>query len=161
MKETKQENEFKPEWYHCVPVKVEKIVLERTGKNGEQLVRIRLETDLGNITYKPKKQQTVIEKLAGFETEIKKTDLFSTSEFITENPLLVELSKNCKEEPQEVILGYGEISRFNDEEGEPDYFKFMMEGQFKSLYYEKYHKTDKSNLEKQKEKKQKYQETEL
>lgn len=158
--EEQEQKEVIPKWFHCVPVMVEKVLVETTPKESK-VFRVKLMTDLGDITYKPKKQIEEKSELGGFDTVTQKLELFTMGEFVTNNPLLKQLSDNCKKEPQEIILGYAEISRFDELEQEEVFYKYLTKGQFETIYYEKVHGKDKSNLKKQEEKKEKYNKKEL
>ena len=147
----------KPKFYYCVPVAVSKIVLERDGKNNELLRRLRMETDLGNITYKPKKRTIEQNNLLGFETESSKVESFLVSEFLIENPMLKELNDSANKKPQEIILSYAEISNIDKETNEEKFYKYLVEKQFKSLYWENYHKDTKETLDIQKKNKETYE----
>jgi hypothetical protein len=147
----------KPKYFNAVKVEVSKVVLETTTRNEVKFVsRIRLITDLGEITYKPKRQVTKTTEIDGFETEEVITEQLTTTEFRNANKMLVLLNDNAKEKPQEIWLSYAEISRFDERENEEKFYMYMLRNQFESIYYEKFHKSDKSNLEYQQEKKEKY-----
>lgn len=161
MEQEEIEQLAKPKWYSCVPVKVEKVILEVTGKDTKQVQRIRLVTDLGDITHKPR--QIVDEKTTSgaFEVQSSRVDLLDIDEFIVNNPMLKKLAEDCKKKPQEVTLTYAEIGRLDEETGEPIYYKYMQRNQFESIYYGGFHGKDKSNIETQKERQKKYEEREL
>lgn len=154
------ENEnVKPKYTHAKKLNVNKVILELAGKDNDLVHRIRLDTDAGDLTYKPRKKAEISSEMSGFFTVAKTTELPKVSEFVTENPMLKELSVNCKKEPQEITVSFAEISRIDDDD-EVIWYKFLRDYQFKTIYYAKYHKDD-SNLQQQKEWKQKYVEKEL
>lgn len=160
--EPKKQELSKAVWHHCVPVKVEKVVMERTGKNHEFVFRVRLETDIGNITHKPRNRKISTSELGGIATEDREVEIPTTADFITNNRMLVQLSKNCKDKPQEIILSYAEASSYNVEQEEDVFYKYMFSNQFSSIYYDKVHGKDTTEtLDKQKEIKKKYAETEV
>lgn len=149
----------KPIYRHLEKVLVKKIVLELT-RDEQYVKRVRLETESGNITYKPKYTEKKQKELAGIETENTETKLFGTSEFIASNPMLVTLSKNTKKEYQEIICSYAETTTILDEDETEDKpqqtYKFMRSYLFNNIYYPVFHKEDKTTLENLEDLKDKY-----
>jgi len=160
LNEMKQkEDKPKVKYYHVIPVKVSGVMLKLT-PDKRYLIRIKLITDIGDITHKPKKWVNVNESLAGFDVEISDSEYIEITEFILANPMLVMLSKESKKTPQEIWLSYAEIEGV-DNEGVSKKYKFMGTGQFKNIFYEEFHKEDKTTLNKMKETKEKFSEVEL
>ena len=159
-----EKNNEKPNirWKHSETVKVSRVTLELT-QDETQVKRVKLQTKIGNITYKPKKRELGIKEIAGFQTEFTKNELYGITEFIAMNPLLVQLSKDSKlpKDNPEIVLSYAEIDRYDENDEEIKTYKFMNKGQFETIYYKPFHKDDLSNLEKQKENKKKYAALEL
>lgn len=155
------EADNKPKWFNAQKVKVNKIVLELTGAKDELVQRIRLETEAGNITYKPKKIIEQTSTIGDFGTESTRKENYTVTEFLANNAMLVTLAKNCKKEPQEIVISYAEFVTFNEKEKEFISYFYMLDNQFSTIYYKEFHKDDKSNLEKQKEKAKKFEEEEL
>lgn len=157
---TKQNNKKQEErpairFKYLAEIKVSKVTLELTQEQ-THVKRVKLETTIGNVTYKPKKRLLEIKELAGFIVESMKTDLFELSEFIASNPMLVALSKECKKSAQDVTLSYAEIDRYDDIDEEVKTYKFMNKTQFDTVYCKAFHKDDLSNITKQKENMEKY-----
>jgi len=146
------EDVVKAEWYNAITVKVNEIVIEKTSQ--ESINRIRFKTDIGDITYKPRKSVTETEEIAGFKTETVAKKLFTMGEFVKENPMLNELNKNCSNEPQVLVVSYGQITNIDDHNEERKY-RYMRDFQWNEIYYATYHKSE-ENLQKQIERKQKY-----
>lgn len=143
-----EENKPRNRYFHCVPLDVEKIDLEAPMNDKKILERVRLFTDLGDITSRQKKVTEEKTELHGFGDVSRKSEPYTKAEFIANNPMLVLLVENCKVKPQRIILSYTEM----DEE-----YKFLNKKQFDSIYYEKFHKKDTStSLDIQKEVKKKY-----
>lgn len=143
-KETKETEEepLKINWTFAVPVKVSSVVLERT-MDKKYIKRVRFETDLGNITYKPKIRETETEGLAGYKLETEKNKLLEVATFIADNPMLSQLAKDStKENPKEIWLSYGEIERFNDLTQETEIYRFLSKSGFTGIYYDGFHQND-------------------
>lgn len=151
----------KPIYRYAVPVIVERVVLETPLNNTNAIKRIRFETNLGNITHKPKKTKLVTRKDSVFELETQESDIVTTEDLLQMCPCLKELAKDIEEKPRDVILTYVEQSFYNEREQEYETYMFMKPKHFQSLYYENYHKKDKTNLEIQKNLQKKYSEMEL
>lgn len=141
MEETKDYE--KPRYLAPQPVMVNKVLLETTGKNKEYVERVRLLTDIGDITYKPKKIVSVTDTSGEIEEVYTEPKLFLKTEFLTNNKKLVVLAKNCKNEPQEIWITPIEIGRFNDIEQEVLFYKYLSRNNWESLYYDRVDKTDK------------------
>lgn len=146
----------KMKWHNAVVLKVDSIELERTGQNNEYIDRVRLYTNKGEITHKPRKQQTVKEQIAGFNTVVQKTETYTLTEFTLSNEMLKVLNENCLKSPQEIVISYATMTTEN-KDGEEVEYNFMRDEQFKTIYYEKYHKDNKENLKKQRDKAKRYQ----
>ena len=145
------EQEVVAKWYNAVEVSVEFAELELSGKNGELVHRLRLKTDIGDVTFKPRKKAEVTGELAGFKTKTSTTELYTVSDFLLDFPVFKALSDNCSNGPQTVTLSYAEIS---GEDG--TIYKFMRDSQAKTLYYSEFHKDTKETLDRQLEKKEKF-----
>lgn len=143
-----QQKFSKPKWVFAKPVKVSKVVLERT-MDKQKVNRVRLETDVGNITYKPRIREMESEELAGYEMENVTKELHEVSEFIANNPMLSQLAKDCKQQPQEIYISFAETQQENDN-GEVTTYYYTRKSGFEGIYYPNYHKNDEL-LQKQKE----------
>ncbi len=147
----------KPKFFNKVEVTVNKVVVETDTVNGVKFVtRVRLETNLNGITYRPKRKVTESKKVDEWNTEEKKTELLTTTELRNEYELLVLLNKKCDESPQKITIPYAEISRFDDKIQKEVFHKYMLDNQFSIIYYEEFHGKNKDNLEKQQEQIDKY-----
>ncbi len=152
------QEEPKREWHNAVKVEVSEVEIELTGKNNEQVDRLRLVTDIGDITYRPRKKSVSRGTLAGFKTSVKNKELFTMSEFVLEFPLIKELNNQTLKKPQELWLSYAQITNTyeneNEDTGETESeevsYRYMVDNQVEDIYYEFVHKKDKANLEKQK-----------
>lgn len=153
---------IKPIWHNCETMEVTKVVLEVTGDNNGFIHRIRLETESSNdITFKPRKEVIETGDVTGFTTTAKRSDMLTISEFVLENPAIKLLSENCKKSPQKITLTYATIEGFDEEKQETVYYNYMRDKQFKTIYYELYHKKDENNIKAQEDAKKKYEEKNL
>lgn len=147
----------KPKWFQAEKVLIKAVKLIREPKEQELLKAVKFVTaDNKEILYYPKNKLTTNSLVAEFDTEITEQKPYTMSEFVLNNKMLVALNKEIKEKgkPQEVIMTY-QSSLFND----VVYYK-MFRNQFTTIYFPKYHKTDKQKeetLETQLTAKQKYE----
>lgn len=154
------ETERKFRFNNCFEVTVKKIELEVIGK--DKLVnRIRFYTDMGEITTKPRLTKISNTELLGFELQEKESSMFTLQDFVINNPMLKMLVENCKKSPQKITISYVETEMLDEQTEEIKIYKFMYDNQFKSVYYEPYHKENKENLEKQQKAKSKYETIEM
>lgn len=151
MTKDSKEDEVKTAWFNAVEIEVEQVTLELSGMNNELVHRVRLTTDIGDVTYKPRKKTEVSGKIGGFNTTSSKNELFTISEFSLEFPVFKVLSDDTSEGKQKVTISYGEIV---GDKGEV--YKYMRDAQAKTLYYPKFHKDTKDTLDRQLEKKEKF-----
>lgn len=130
-----EQNEIKPRYSHAVKAYVSKVTLELFGKNSEFVNRVRLDTDLGSITHRPKKRIEELSKVSGFDTVSRKTEMMTVNEFIAEYPEMKKLNELAKNEPQLVHLSFVEIMGDKDSDDDDEiWYKFMRDYQFKNIY---------------------------
>lgn len=159
--EEQKEQELKQIWHYAEPVLINKIILETAKNNKEDIRRIRFEADDVVITFKPQKTKTEIKTKKDFEIVSDVKDIYSFSDLEDEFPELLEIAKNCKKEPQTIIISFVEKEFYNEREDEINTYFFMNQSQMNTLYYKPVHKDNKERIQKQEETKKRYEEKEL
>lgn len=154
------EEELRPKYRYAKKVLVSKIVLEVSRVNEDQINRVRLVTNLGDITYKPKKTKTELKESKGFEIEREIADVFTIEDLEDEYPVLFALAKDVKKEEREITLTYVEKDFYNEREETTQTYRFLRDSHIETLYYDGFHKNT-DNIKKQQELKKKYSEKEL
>jgi hypothetical protein len=127
-------------------------------EDGQFVKRVRFECVGGDITYKPKLKEMEMAYIGAMPTSKLTTYLIKTEDFIKQNPVLTSINENVRVSgPQEIVLTYAEIDRYDEDDDEVLTYKFTTKGFFDLLYYVEYHKTDVKNLESMKEIKTKFE----
>ena len=151
-KTTDKTSEEKPTYFSAVSVVVKSLKLVRMPTNEQHLKAVKFVTsDNKEILYYPKHDEVKFSSIADYETELTEQKPYSISEFITNNPMLNKLAKDLKNDMREIVVSYQE-NMFKGIK----YCK-MFKNQFDLIYYEGYHGSDKTNLDKQLANKQKYE----
>jgi hypothetical protein len=154
-------DEIKPIYKNAVKVNLTDISIKVTKTEDNEILieRIRFKTDIGDITYKPKKDTENIQKIKGLKITETLKERYTLNEFLTEYPLIEIMNNDLENNPIEIVLSYAEFTKEYDN-GEATY-RFMRDYQFKTIYYEKFHKDIKTNLEKMQNWKLKQEEIQL
>lgn len=139
------QEEIKPIYKNAVKTKVNEITIETRRNTDNNLIikRLRLKTDLGDITYKPKKKIEKKQEIKGFSVIEDETDFFTIDEFLDKYPFIEILAKNSNEKPQEIVLSYAEFTKKYEDNDKEVTYRFMRDYQFETVYYPEVHSTDK------------------
>ncbi len=146
-------------WFNAEKVTVSKVLIELTGKNKEFVKRVRFETDIGDITYKPKNEIVESGEISGFATLYKKNELMTVSDFVLNNSMAKLLSEESKKKPQQIIISYAVIE--NTDSDEVVEYRYLNKSQWEIIYWKDHHGSDTVNLDKQLEMKAKFAGEEL
>jgi len=146
-------------------VTIHKVEIEKSKySRGQEILigRIRLSTDVGDITYKPKKEVTNNSNIAGLDIVSTETEEYSLTEFLMNNTFIKQLAIATKDNLSvEAVVSYTEFGKHIESEDQVVYYKFMRNYQFESIYVEQIHKDDKTNLKAQQERANKHNTVEI
>lgn len=153
--------ERKPIYHYVETIEVTRFLLEADKRNEDNLQRIRLETNVGDVTLRLDKSKTEIKERNGLEIMQKKQDLYTIEDFEKQFPTLLKLALEVKKSKSEtIVLTYVETFMYNDVEKEWNAYKYMKPQHAYSVHYEKVHKDD-GMIKKQEEMKNKYTQKEV
>lgn len=142
--------------HHSEPVVIQAMRLEgnreqkdRNGNikvaGGTYIEHVRLYTDKGEITFKPKVQAETTSQLAGMDFTIPTTEKFGADKVLVEFPFLDELMHLIKKKPgQKAIITYKDMAT-QTFAGEDVTYHFMDDAAFRHIHIASLDK-DKKNL---------------
>lgn len=120
--------------------------------------QLRINTNKGEITYKPSKKGTKTSEVAGIETTQNSREAYTVAEFLELHPWIKKLNNDSKIGEATFIGSYCVMTV--EENEDVNTYKFFTPGLFELVYYEPVHSKDKSRLEEMQKLKQKYTEVE-